>query len=149
MGNRLTRFEPFNDIARFDTLRGIEDLFRDFQIRPAMRSFEAEARIKIDVAETDQVYTVKAEMPGVKKEDIHVDVDGNQVTIRAETKRDTEEKKGETVVRSERYWGEQYRSFALTQAIDEDKVVATYKDGVLELVLPKKQESKGKKVVVG
>ncbi|MES2295578.1 MAG: Hsp20 family protein [Pseudomonadota bacterium] len=148
MGNRLMRFEPFSDIARFDSLRGIEDFFHDFHLRPALRGFEMDTRIKIDVTETDQAYAVKAEIPGVKKEDIHVDIDRTQVTIRAESKRETEEKKGEIVVRSERYWGEQSRSFSLQHAVDEERAVANYKDGVLELTLPKKQTSSARKLVV-
>ncbi len=148
MSNRLMHFEPFNDLARFDSLRGIEDFFRDFHVNPSLRALAAESRIKVDVTETEQAYLVKAEIPGVKKEDIHVDVERNQVTIKAETKRDAEDKQGGTVVRSERYWGEQFRSFTLAQAIDEEKVAASYKDGVLELTLPKKQPVKGKKVQI-
>ena len=75
----------------------------------------------------------KAEIPGVKKEDIHVAIDGNQVSIEAEVKRETEEKKGEKVVRSERYFGKQYRSFTLATDIDAAAAAAKYADGVLEL----------------
>ena len=68
MANHLTRFDPFSDIARFEALNGIEDWFRDFQLRPALRDWNVEPRIKLDVSETDVAYTVKAEIPGVKKE---------------------------------------------------------------------------------
>ncbi|MEG2033094.1 MAG: Hsp20 family protein, partial [Janthinobacterium sp.] len=89
MANHLTRFDPFSDIARFEPLNGIEDWFRDFQLRPALRDWNMEPRIKIDVSETDVAYTVKAEIPGVKKEDIKVDVEGGVVSITAELKRES------------------------------------------------------------
>lgn len=149
MANNLMRFDPFREISRFEPLRGFDDLFGDLRLKPALRDFEAEPRIKMDVTETDKAYTVKAEIPGVKKEDIKVDIERNQVSISAETKKETEEKKGDTVVRSERYYGQQFRSFTLASEIDEDKAVAKYQDGVLELTLPKRAGSNGgKKLVV-
>ncbi|HTN64991.1 MAG TPA: Hsp20/alpha crystallin family protein [Burkholderiaceae bacterium] len=138
MSNKLTRFNPFGELARLEPWRDIEDLFSDFRLRPGLRELEAEPRIKMDVAETDQGYMVKAEIPGVKKEDIKVEIEGNQVSISAETQKETEQKQGETVVRSERYYGKQYRRFTLAHEIDEDQAQAKYQDGVLELSLPKK-----------
>lgn len=137
MVNRLTRFDPFSDIARFEPLNGIEDWFRDFQLRPSLRDWNVEPRIKIDVSETDVAYTVKAEIPGVKKEDIKVDVEGGVVSITAELKHESEVKTGK-LLRTERTYGEQRRSFTLAQDIDDAKVVASYADGVLTLSLPKK-----------
>lgn len=139
MANNLMRFEPFS---------GFEDFFKDFRLRPALRDLEAEPRIKMDVTENDKAYSVKAEIPGVKKEDIKVDIHGNQVSISAEVKRESEEKQGDTVVRSERYFGQQYRSFTLGQEVNEDEAVATYRDGVLELTLPKKSGKGGRKLTV-
>ncbi|PKV43702.1 MULTISPECIES: Hsp20/alpha crystallin family protein [unclassified Janthinobacterium] len=137
MVNRLTRFDPFSDIARFEPLNGIEDWFRDFQLRPSLRDWNVEPRIKIDVSETDVAYTVKAEIPGVKKEDIKVDVEGGVVSITAELKHESEVETGK-LLRTERTYGEQRRSFTLAQDIDDAKVVASYADGVLTLSLPKK-----------
>ncbi|MEC5218129.1 HSP20 family protein [Actimicrobium sp. GrIS 1.19] len=148
MASNLTRFDPFNEIARIKPLRGIEDFFRDFSLMPGLRDFETEPRIRIEVTENEQNYLVKAEIPGVKKDDIKVDVDHNQVSISAETKRETEEKEGRTVVRSERYYGQQYRSFTLATDIDDEKVEAKYNDGILELSLPKKVASRARKVIV-
>ncbi|HEX8009764.1 MAG TPA: Hsp20/alpha crystallin family protein [Casimicrobiaceae bacterium] len=91
---------------------------------------------------------MKADVPGVKKEDIHVAIDGNQLSINAEVKKEKEEKKGETVVRSERYYGKQYRRFTLAHDIDEAKAEAKYRDGVLELTLPKKEASSAKQLTV-
>ncbi|HJV02093.1 MAG TPA: Hsp20/alpha crystallin family protein [Burkholderiaceae bacterium] len=148
MANQLRHFDPFGDLARMEPLRSVEDFFRDFGFKRAMRDLQSDALIKLDVTESDQAYSVKAEMPGLKKEDIKVDVDGNRVSISAETKRESEEKKGETVVRSERYYGQQYRSFSLEHDIDDSQVVAKYQDGVLELTLPKRANGSAKKIVI-
>jgi HSP20 family protein len=91
----------------------------------------------MDVKEDDNAYLVHAEIPGVKKEDIKVDVDGNMVSISAEVKQEKEEKKGERVIRSERYHGSVARSFRLAHDVDDSKAQAKYTDGVLELTLPK------------
>ena len=96
-----------------------------------------EPTIKLDVTEDDKAFHVKADLPGVKKEDISVEVEGNQVCVTAEVKRETEEKKDEKVVHSERYYGKQFRSFTLGREIDRDKVEAKFSEGVLELTLPK------------
>jgi HSP20 family protein len=102
----------------------------------------------MDVVESDKAYTVKAEMPGLKKEDIHVEIDGSQIAISAEVKRETEQKEGETVVHSERYYGRLYRAFALGQEVDEAGAEAKYADGVLELTLPKKAATSAKRLAV-
>jgi HSP20 family protein len=93
--------------------------------------------IRIDVEEADDRYTVKADMPGVAKEDIHVDVDGNVVSIAAEVRREkTDEKEGK-VLRSERYLGTMTRAFTLPAEVDIAKAEAKYAEGVLMLTLPK------------
>jgi HSP20 family protein len=148
MANQLRHFDPFGDLARMEPLRSVEDFFRDFGLKHAMRDLQKDALIKLDVTESDQAYNVKAEIPGMKKEDIKVDVEGNHVSISAETRRETEEKQGETVVRSERYYGQQYRSFSLEHDIDDTQVVAKYLDGVLELTLPKRASNNAKKIVI-
>ena len=148
MASNLIHFDPFSEIARFEPFHGFDDFFRDLRLAPALRAFETEPRIKMEVTETDQAYTVKADIPGAKKEDIKINIERNQVSISAETKKETEEKEGKTVVRSERYYGQQYRSFMLEHEIDNEKAVAKYQDGVLELSLPKKAASSGKKLVV-
>ncbi|MES2116566.1 MAG: Hsp20/alpha crystallin family protein [Pseudomonadota bacterium] len=148
MANQLRHFDPFGDLARMEPLRSVEDFFRDFGLKHAMRDLQKDALIRLDVTESDQAYNVKAEIPGMKKEDIKVDVEGNHVSISAETKRESEEKQGETVVRSERYYGQQYRSFSLEHDIDDSQVVAKYQDGVLELTLPKRANNSAKKIVI-
>ena len=147
MANHLTRFDPFSDIARLEPFHNLEEWMRDFSLRPALRDWNMEPRIKMDVTEGDTAYTVKAEIPGVKKEDIHVDVDGKEVTITAELKRESEQKDGKSL-RSERYYGQQTRSFALSSDIDDAKVEARYADGVLVLTLPKKAGKSAKHVAI-
>lgn len=87
MANQLTRFDPFGEIARLDPFRGFEDFFRDFRLSPALRAFEANERMRVDIEENEQAYLVRAEIPGVRKEDIKVSIDGNQVTLAAEVRR--------------------------------------------------------------
>ncbi len=127
----------------------LDDLFRGFFVRPVEFESQAEAPVvKIDVKEQEKGYLVHAEIPGVKKEDIHVTIEGNQVSISAEVKKEKEEKEGDKVLRSERYYGKVYRSFSLGQDVDEATSVAKYNDGVLDLTLPKKATSSAKKLAV-
>jgi HSP20 family protein len=144
----ITRFDPFDELARFQPLADMDTFFRGFRLRPWLSDMDAEPRIKIDVAEDDKAYTVKADIPGVKKEDIHVSIDGSQVSIEAEVRKEKEEKKGEKVVRSERYFGKEYRSFSLGQDIESAKAEAKYHDGVLELKLPKTSNGHAKELKV-
>jgi HSP20 family protein len=134
----ITRFDPLSDLVSFAPFGSFEDFFRVPRMRSLVRDLPAEPEIKMDVAEDDKAYHVKAEVPGVKKEDIHVAVEGNQVSITAEVKKEKEEKKGITVLRSERYYGMQSRSFTLMHDVDQDKAEAKFQDGILELMLPKK-----------
>jgi len=138
----VTRFAPFDD--------SFDELLRGFFVRPM--AFEgapqAAQAIRIDVAEDENAYTVHAEIPGVKKEDIHVTIDGDQVAISAETRKEREVKEGERVLRAERHYGKVYRAFTLGQAVDDDKAVAKYADGVLELKLPKKAVASVKRLSV-
>src|ERR1035437_606216 len=117
-------------------------------LRPVFQGMEAEPEIKLEISETDKPYTVQADVPGMKKEDIQVSIDGNQVSITAEVKREKEEKEGNKLVRSERYYGKQFRSFSLAHDIDEAKSEAEYNDGVLKLTLPKKAGTETKKLAI-
>ena len=143
----ITRYDPFN-LSRFDPFGDIDDLFKGFFVRPMQLEGQPQMQIKMDVKEDDNAYTVHADIPGVKKEDIHVSIEGNQVSISAETKTEKEEKKGEKVLRSERYYGKVARSFTLAHDIDEARAQAKYTDGVLELTLPKKAATAAKKLAI-
>lgn len=144
----ITHFDPFNELARFDPFMDMNNFFKGFALRPVFREMEAEPQMKIDVAEADGSYAVKAEIPGVNKNDIHVSIDGNLVSISAEVKKEKEEKKGEKVIRSERYFGKVSRSFTLGNEVDSGKAQAKYADGVLELTLPKKSNGSKKEISV-
>jgi HSP20 family protein len=117
-------------------------------MRPVRFEGQQEVQTKLDVNEDDKAYSVHAEIPGVNKEDIHVAVDGNQVTISAEVKKGKEVKEGEKVLRSERYFGKVSRAFALGQEVDEATAEAKYKDGVLELRLPKRAITQSRRLVI-
>ena len=138
-------------LTRFDD--AFDDLLRGFFVRPVglegtHPTQAAPAQFRVEVTEGEQAYTLRAEIPGVKKDDIKVSVDGNQVSITAEIKKESEEKKGESVIRSERYYGKQYRAFGLPQDVDPGKTEAKYADGVLELLLPKKAGTAPQQVTV-
>ena len=147
--SNLTLFNPFSKITHFDPLWDMDDMFDRMMMRPAWREMEAaEPQIRMDVSEADDAYTVKAEIPGVKKEDIHVTIDRNQVCISAEIKQEKEVKEGERMVRCERSYGKAMRSFRLDQDVNPDAVQAKYADGVLELKMPKKVVAAQKEVMI-
>ncbi|HEY7742624.1 MAG TPA: Hsp20/alpha crystallin family protein [Burkholderiales bacterium] len=137
----IIRYSPFDE--------AFDDIFRGFFVRPL--SFEAPAgaaQFRVDVSEDEKAYQIRAEVPGVKKEDINVTIDGDTVAISAEVKNEKEVKNGERVLRSERYYGKLYRAFTLGQAVEEAGTSAKYANGVLELTLPKKAAAQAKRITV-
>ena len=137
----IARFTPFDET--------FNDLVRGFFVRPVgLETGDTPARFKVDVNEDEKTYTLRAEIPGVKKEDINVTIDGDQVEISAEVRNEKEVKDGGRVLRAERQYGKLYRAFALGQAIDEASAQAKYTDGVLHLTLPKKDAVASKRVAV-
>lgn len=134
----ITRIDPFDDLFRGFFVRPV-----DFNNTPAQPP-----SIKMDVKDQGETYLVHAELPGVKKEDIHVVVEGSQVSISAESKRENEVKEGDRVLRAERYFGSVSRSFQLEQELDDSKAVAKFNDGVLELTLPKRAASPTKRLAI-
>lgn len=146
--SNITRYDPFQELARFDPFREPEGFLGFPRLRRWLRELPEEPAMRLDVTEDEKAYKVKAELPGVKREDIAVDVDGSQVSIGAEVKREKEEKRDEKVVHSERYFGRQFRSFTLGSEIDRRNVVAKFADGVLELTLPKNGAPKAERITV-
>ena len=139
----IARFDPFNDI--------VDDLFKGFFVRPVAyegRSTLEALRLKVDVTEKNGAYQVTADLPGVKKEDIQVAIDGAQVTLSAEVRREKEVVEGERVLHTERAFGKVSRSFSLPQELDETKAEAKFRDGVLELTLPKKAAAARKSLAI-
>lgn len=139
--NDLRSLEPFPLDPIEDTLRALMRPWR-------LEARDLAPRIRIDLAETDEAYTVKAEVPGVRKEDIDVQVDGSTVTIAAETQAAKEDKQGGRVLRQERQLGYSSRSFTLACPVDETLAEADYADGILELKLPKKAASSSKRLSI-
>ena len=137
----ITRYSPFDD--------AFDDLFRGFFVRPL--SFEAPAsaaQFRVDVSEDEKAYQIRAEIPGVKKEDINVTIDGDTVAISAEVKNEKEAKDGERTLRRERYYGKVQRAFQLGQPVDENSASARYVDGILELTLPKKAATSARRISI-
>ena len=118
-----------------------DDFFKDMSPGFFVKPLHGDAlpqSIKVDIKESPQAYTVQAEIPGVSRDDIHVTVDGNVVTLRAEVKQQDSQTADEKLVRSERYYGSVARSFQLPMDIDQGAAKAKYDNGVLVLTLPKK-----------
>jgi HSP20 family protein len=137
MAHHMMHFDPLSDIARFDPMRSMDDFLKDMGFKDALKDFGRPSPIRLDVTESEQAYLIKAELPGFKVDDISVDIDGNRVSISAESRQEHEETNGQKVVRRERHTGQYFRSFSLAQDIDADKAVARYRDGVLDMELPK------------
>lgn len=150
--NNLIRFTPFTDVTRLDPLMDFDEMFDRFArtaMRPTMwRELEGvEPTMRMDVTECEDEYVVRAEIPGVQKDDIHVSIDGHTVSITAEVKQEKDTAEGR-MLRHERSFGRAMRSFWLDQEVIEDKVLAKYTDGVLELTLPKKTTAAHKEITI-
>lgn len=137
----IARYNPFEEL--------FNDFGKGFFVRPVGLPAETDLKMKIDVSEDDKSYTVQADIPGVKKEDIQIDVEGDTVSVRAEMKQAKEQRQGEKVVYSERSYGMVSRSFSLPTEVDDKAANAEYKDGVLKLVLPKKSNGAAHRIRIG
>ena len=135
----LTRFDRIEDF--------FPALFGRFG-RPFPLSDMAPGDITLDITENDKDYQVRAAIPGAKKDDIRVSVDGNLVSISAEVKQDKEEKKGGRVVVKESTYGSAARCFSLAHEIDGNAVVAKLEDGVLKLTLPKRESKSARAISI-
>ena len=143
----INRYDAFPDV--------FDDFFKGFLVRPVASSTadrgdlgDVARRARIDVTEQNGEYKVLAELPGVKKEDIKIEVDGDQVSISAESRAGRETKDGERLLHSERYYGRLARVFRVGQEVDPAKVSAKYENGILELTLPKKESTAVKQITV-
>lgn len=149
--NRLMRREdrtPLNRWGLWD-----DDFNRVFQgflspMRWVEEATGADLTPAMDVKERDDAYVIKTEMPGVNKDDVSITLENGVLTITGESKSEKEEKEGERVLRQERRYGKFVRSLRLGTQINEKGVKASYKDGVLELILPKAEEVKPKRITV-
>lgn len=140
--NNLRIFEP----ALSDSF---ESMFKRFMTPARVDVDSGSLDMRVDVTEKDGTYTVRVDLPGVKKDDINVRIDGNIVQIDAEVKHEKDTKdSGGKVLRSERYYGAVSRAFTVAQDVDDTKATAKYQDGVLTLELPKKATSTSKRLTV-
>lgn len=139
--NNLRVFDPtVNDV--------FDPLFRRFFSLMRVGADAEPPQVKIDIEEKDKNYIVRADIPGVKKEDINVRIDGNIVQIDAETRQEKEVKEKGKALRSERYYGAVSRAFSLAHQVDESRAVAKYENGVLTLNLPMSESSGAKRLSI-
>jgi HSP20 family protein len=148
-----------NELAGIPESRSLRGAFDDFDSlfdgfwRPARAARLSRGNTgafapALDVTETENEYRVRADLPGVKKEDLDISVQDGVLTINAETRYEDEEKKEGRVIRQERRYGKFVRSMRLGDSVDTGKIKADYKDGVLNLVLPKTDEVRPKRIDV-
>ncbi len=149
----LTKWQPrFPSIVRWDPLEEMAGFRRLFDqpfealLRPGAPA-EVTWNPVADVSETKEGYTVKVELPGMKQEDISVSVEENVLSVKGERKRETETNE-EGYSRVERVYGSFERQFSFPATVDTEGIHAAYRDGVLEIRLPKKEEAKPKTVKI-
>lgn len=139
MSSLMTRGSLFDDFFR--------DMSPGFFVKPLHgEPLPAPGQIRMDVKENGNAYTVSAEIPGVKKEDIHVTIEGGTVMVRAEVKQEDAQTRDDKLLRSERYYGSVSRGISLPQDVDQSQAKAKYDNGVLTLTLPKKQGNGSQKL---
>ncbi|MDH4185777.1 MAG: Hsp20/alpha crystallin family protein [Nitrospira sp.] len=151
----LTRWEPM--MSRWNPFKELEDMEKrlsSYLGRPALQTeggkeamTVAEWSPRVDITEDDKAYVIKADLPEVKKEDIKLTVQDNVMSISGERKYEKEEK-SKKYHRVEREYGSFMRSFTLPEDADGSKVNAEYKDGVLNVRLPKSEKAKPKSIEV-
>lgn len=147
-----TRLTPFVRRDLFSPM--FDELFRDFWSRPAWMpallegEFQPIERARMDVVDKGANYEITVELPGVKKEDINVSIDGSRVMISAETKTEKEKKEGEKVIYAERSAARYARSFELPTEVTETGADAHYENGVLTLTLPKRTPAPTKRLEI-
>lgn len=129
-------------IDPFTRWAGLSDIFEDF-----LSGFPSAGRPALDIYEDKDHWYVEAEVPGLRKDDVKIEIEGDMLTISGERKIE-EEKKGRTFYRTERRWGAFHRRLALPESVRADQAQAAFKDGVLTVTLPKKEEAKRKSISV-
>lgn len=128
------------------------DMFKDLslqrQLSKPLYDLSIPESINIDVSEKADSFEIQADIPGVKKEDINVSIDGRRFEISVESKQEKEEKKDEKVILSERYFGYVSRTVMLPAEVDQSQAQARYENGVLSLTLPKSSGSKTNRIAI-
>lgn len=145
--NTPTRWNPLRSLSRFDPITDFDDMFRGMGLRPMLRELDNTPEMRMDVDENDKAYVITVDVPGVKKEDIEVSIEGNNIAISAEVKREKTSKDAKEI-HSERYEGRVFRAFTLPHEVDSAKAEARYESGVLSLTLPKKASTKVNRLAI-
>jgi HSP20 family protein len=148
----LSKGVNMSQLAKFNSNNLFNDFFGDrgslgYFVSP-LHGESLTSNFKVDINDSEKAYVFYADLPGVSKDDLHVNVDGSTVTIAAEIKQYDEKTKDEKVVRSERYFGSVSRSFQLPVDVDQNTANASYENGVLKLTLPKKLNVAGKRIEI-
>ena len=139
----LARWNPFRELAPFTSFPEMERYFEEFPFRPMTVGYEPAAMMRVDVTETEKAYKVEAEIPGMKKEDIAVSIDGNTVSITAEVKREKEVKEGEKTLRSERYYGSVSRMLTFPFDVNPATAEASYEGGRVDVDVAESPGNRG------
>jgi HSP20 family protein len=126
----------------------MEDLWNRAGIGPRYAEMPSVERALMDVVDNGDHFSVRLDMPGVKKEDIEVSIEGSHVAVRAETRSTKEDKEGERVLHTERFAAMYARSFELPSEVSEAGAEARYENGVLTLMLPKRDKLAGRKLTI-
>lgn len=143
----MIRWNPLKSLSGIDRFPDFDDLLRgNFPRHWAAADVAPDMRI--DVTESDGSYKVRADIPGVEKNDIEISINDNQITITAEVRREKHRKEGERDIVTERSFGQAFRSFTLPASVSSDKAEAHYENGVLTLTLPKKDNGSARKLKV-
>lgn len=145
----LTRYRPVwpQHSLRRDLDRFFGDLFPTFGEEDREEAFSAVWAPQMDLSETDKAYLVKMDLPGIDKDQVTVNVQGSQLTVRGERKEEKQEEQ-ENYLRMERSYGSFYRSIPLPKSAAVDEVKAEFKNGVLRVSIPKAAESRPHKVTI-
>ncbi|MCM2338628.1 MAG: Hsp20/alpha crystallin family protein [Lysobacter sp.] len=143
----ITRWNPFASLSRMDPGAEMNELLRGMGLQSMRTGLPTPMELRTDVHDVEGAYQVSVEIPGARKEDIEVDIDGRQVSISVETHGEKREEK-DKAIHTERYVGSAYRSFTLPEEVDRSKASARYEDGVLKLTLPKQGGAASHRVAV-
>ena len=145
----LVRWDPFREMNSLQ--REINRLFADTKSREGNDEAgyikERAWMPAVDISENEKEFVVKAEIPGMEQKDIEVSLEENRLTIQGERKEEKEEK-GENYLRREMTCGSFYRAFNITTPVDDEKIKATYKNGILKIALPKVEKAQPRKIEI-
>ena len=144
---KLTHWNPFKTFGPADPIANFDDMFRGLGLRTVLRDADAPLEMRMDVTEDDKAYTVVIEIPGVAKDDIDISIDGNQVSVSAEVKRESTKESGKEL-HTERFTGTSFRSFTLPQDVNAAEASAQYENGTVHLTLPKKPNGQAKRIAI-